>query len=115
MDAELSAVRDFLSSHAPYGALEPSEMSSLLATMGEVYVRRGTEVIGLGASNDTAYVVRSGAVEIRDTADDLVERAEESMTSWSYALSLMRIFCPATVHPSRPAPAWSRKVSEDSR
>ena len=80
MDPELSAVRDFLASHAPYGALEPPAMSSLLATMGEVYVRRGTEVIGLGASNDTAYVVRSGAVEIRDTSDDLVERAEESTT-----------------------------------
>jgi len=39
----------------------------------------------------------------------------ESMTSWSYALSLMRIFCPATVHPSRPAPARSRMVPGDSR
>lgn len=80
MDAELSAVRDFLASHAPYGALEPPALSSLIATMTTVYARRGTEVIGLGASNDTAYVVRSGAVEIRDAADDLVERAEEGTT-----------------------------------
>jgi CBS domain-containing protein len=60
--------------------LEPDADLLSRQTMGEVYVRRGTEVIGLGASNDTAYVVRSGAVEIRDTADDLVERAEESTT-----------------------------------
>jgi CBS domain-containing protein len=80
MDAELSAVKDFLASHAPYGALEASAMSSLLATMSSVYARRGTEVIGLGASNDTAYVVRSGAVEIRDATDELVERAEEGTT-----------------------------------
>jgi CBS domain-containing protein len=80
MDAELSAVRDFLASHAPYGALEPPALSSLLATMSTVYARRGTEVIGLGAGNDNAYVVRSGAVEIRDAEDDLVERAEEATT-----------------------------------
>jgi CBS domain-containing protein len=80
MDAELSAVRDFLASHAPYGALEPPALSSLIATMSAVYARRGTEVIGLGQANDTAYVVRSGAVEIRDSGDDLVERAEEATT-----------------------------------
>jgi len=80
MDAELGAVRAFVSSYDPYAALEPSALSSLLATMSTVYVRRGTEVIGLGAANDTAYVVRSGAVEIRDTTDDLVERAEEGTT-----------------------------------
>lgn len=80
MDAELAAVRDFLASHAPYEALEPSALSALLSTMSTVYTRRGTEVIGLGAANDTAYVVRSGAVEIRDTSDALVERAEAGTT-----------------------------------
>ena len=80
MDAELTAVRDFLGSHPPYDSLEPAALSALLATMSTVYVRRGTEVIGLGAANDTAYVVRAGAVEIRDTADGLVERAEEGTT-----------------------------------
>ena len=80
MNAELTAVRDFLGSHPPYDVLEPAALSALLATMSTVYVRRGTEVIGLGAPNDTAYVVRAGAVEIRDTADGLVERAEEGTT-----------------------------------
>ena len=80
MDAELTAVRDFLGSYPPYDSLEPAALSALLATMSTVYVRRGTEVIGLGAANDTAYVVRAGAVEIRDTADGLVERAEEGTT-----------------------------------
>lgn len=80
MDAELALVRDFLAAHAPFQALEPAALSALLSTMSTVYARRGTEVIGLGASNDTAYVVRSGAVEIRDTADVLVERAEEGTT-----------------------------------
>lgn len=80
MDAELSAVRDFLASHPPYEGLEPTALSSLVTTMSTVYARRGTEIIALGAGNDTAYVVRSGAVEIRDTEDGLVERAEEATT-----------------------------------
>src|SRR5665811_2401968 len=38
MNAELTAVRDFLGSHPPYDVLEPAALSALLATMSTVYV-----------------------------------------------------------------------------
>lgn len=80
MDAELSAVREFLATHAPFDALDRAELSALVARMSTVYARRGTQIVALGAPNDTAFVVRSGAAEIRDASDALVERSDPGTT-----------------------------------
>lgn len=66
--------------HSPYDALDAPALASLLSTMSTIYVRRGVEVIGLGATNDVAYIVRSGACEIHDASNVLVERSEEGTT-----------------------------------
>lgn len=76
MDAELAEVRDFLAQHAPFDVLRPEVLDRLPARLGVRYFRRGTMVLALDEVTDVVRVLRSGAVEVRDGAGDLVDRIE---------------------------------------
>lgn len=77
MNVELAEVRDFLAQHAPFADLPPEALDALPARLTARYFRRGTTLVAVGQRNDTMFVLRSGAVDIRDAHGALVERADE--------------------------------------
>lgn len=74
MDAELAEIRDFLARHAPFDRLPAEELAGLPRRCTLRYARRGSVVLAVGDHGDGLYVVRSGAVEVRDETGDLVDR-----------------------------------------
>ena len=75
VEVELAEVRDFLAGHAPFDALPGEVLARLPRRCTLRYARRGTVVLDAGEHGDGLYVVRSGAVEVRDETGDLVDRA----------------------------------------
>jgi CBS domain-containing protein len=80
MDVELREIRDFLSSHPPYSALPDKLLDELTTRIHLRYFRRGTTIVELGASNNSLFILRSGAVDIYRDGRDLVERADPGTT-----------------------------------
>jgi len=74
MEVELAEVRDFLAGHAPFDGLPPDVLAVLPRRCTVRYARRGTVVLDVGEPGEGLYVVRSGAVEVRDEAGGLVDR-----------------------------------------
>lgn len=75
MEAELAEVRDFLARHAPFDRLPGEVLAGLPRRCTLSYARRGSVVLDVGDHGDGLYVVRSGAVEVRDETGELVDRA----------------------------------------
>ena len=86
MDTELVEIRDFLAQHAPFDALPQPVLDRLVSRLEVRYVRRGTLILGVGQPTDVMYVLRSGAVDIRDRDGDLVERSESGTSFGMSAL-----------------------------
>lgn len=74
MDVELAEIRDFLAGHAPFDRLPGEVVARLPRRCTMRYARRGSVVLDVGDHGDGLYVVRSGAVEVRDDTGDLVDR-----------------------------------------
>ena len=74
MEVELAEVRDFLAGHAPFDRLPADELAALPRRCTIRYARRGSVVLDVGDRGDGLYVVRSGAVEVRDETAELVDR-----------------------------------------
>lgn len=74
MSVELDEVRKFLGEHEPFSHLPDDELRALPAKMEIIYVRRGETVITAGQPNDMLYVIRSGAVDVLDSQDVLLDR-----------------------------------------
>lgn len=75
MDVELAEIRDFLAEHAPFDRLPREALARLPRRCTLRYARRGSVVLDVGDRGDGLYVVRSGAVEVRDETGGLVDRA----------------------------------------
>lgn len=86
MDVELLEVRDFLAVNPPFDQLPDAVLDRLPALMTTRYVRRGEEILTLGEPNDEFYVIRSGAIDLRDEGDNLVERAAEGSSMGTVTL-----------------------------
>lgn len=86
MDVELHEVRDFLAVNPPFDQLPDAVLDELPALMTTRYVRRGEEILTLGEPNDEFYVIRSGAIDLRDEGDNLVERAAEGASMGTVTL-----------------------------
>jgi CBS domain-containing protein len=67
MDAELSEIRDFVFTHHPFDQLPKEKWTDVVKCLSLEYQRRGSTVLEPGASNAVLHLIRSGAVEIRDT------------------------------------------------
>ncbi|SDL35196.1 CBS domain-containing protein [Tessaracoccus oleiagri] len=76
MDVEVAEVVDFLAQHAPFSELTGAERRALAKELSIRYFRRGTVVIESGAPNHSLYIIRSGAVDIAEGGQDLVDRDE---------------------------------------
>ncbi len=88
LDVELAQIRDFLAQHPPFDDLPGAVLEALPQELSVEYFRRGTEVIGRGRANHHLYVLRSGAVDIRDADDVLVDRGEAGTCFGSITLVL---------------------------
>lgn len=77
MSVELAEVRDFLAAHAPFSQLPADTLDALPAKLTARYFRRGTTLVAVGQRNNTMFILRSGAVDIKDAHGALVERADE--------------------------------------
>lgn len=76
LDVELAEIRDFLRGHPPFADLPGDALTRLLPRLTMEYFRRGTAIMAPGRDNFRLFVVRSGAVDIRDSVGTLVDRGE---------------------------------------
>lgn len=77
MDFDLAEIRDFLAGHAPFDRLPPEALDALPRQLSVRYLRRGTPVPPPDADGPYLYVVRQGALEMRDADGDLVDKLGE--------------------------------------
>lgn len=80
MDIELIEIRDFLAAHHPFDQLSRDTLETLPKKLELRYMRRGTRIFEPDSENRYMYLVRSGAVEIRDPEDHLLSRLGEGDT-----------------------------------
>ncbi|MEX3505618.1 DUF294 nucleotidyltransferase-like domain-containing protein [Corynebacterium sp. LK2510] len=76
MSVELEEVSAFLAAHEPFSRLPAEVVRALPATMEITYVRRGDTIITAGEENNHLYVIRSGAVDVSDAEDNLLDRRD---------------------------------------
>ena len=83
MDVELIEIRDFLASHHPFDLL-PDEVLRLLPRQLSVrYFRRGTPFPPPDADQPYLYIVRRGAIDLRDERGELIGKlAEGDLCPW---------------------------------
>lgn len=102
MEIELLEIRDFLAAHPPFDAL-PEEALDALPRLFEIrYLRRGSVFPPEQSDAIEFFLLRSGAVELRDQQQQLVEKLAEGD---GYS---------ALCDPERHAAGWSGRVVEDS-
>ena len=88
MEAELLEIQEFLVMHAPFEALPERVLKELPRQLRTRYYKRGTEIVGAGTHNDEMFVLRSGAVEVRDPNGGLVDRYDTGRCfGWAALLS----------------------------
>lgn len=77
MEVELLEIRDFLSDVPPFDALSPDALDRLPPSLSIRYLRRGAPFPPAGAEGRFLYVVRQGAVELRNDRDEVVAKYGE--------------------------------------
>ena len=77
MEAELIEIREFLADHPPFSQLPPDALAALPKRLAVRYLRRGTPFPPGDEVQGALYLVRSGAVELRDRQGDLLEKIGE--------------------------------------
>jgi CBS domain-containing protein len=75
--SELHDVRDFLAARPPFESLPGAALNELPRHLAVRYLRRGADFPPSDADPASLYVLRKGAVEIRDGAGTLVEKLAE--------------------------------------
>lgn len=77
MVSELQDVRDFLAGRPPFESLPDPALNALPRHLTVRYLRRGADFPPSDAEPASLYVLRKGAIEIRDGAGTLVEKLAE--------------------------------------
>lgn len=77
MDVELIEIRDFLATHHPFDLLPADELDRLPRRLSIRYVRRGMPYPPPDADRPYLYILRRGAVELRDERGELVSKLAE--------------------------------------
>lgn len=77
MEVELIEIRSFLAGIAPFDRLPDDALDALPRQLSIRYLRRGTVFPPTDADRDYLYIVRAGAVEMRDRGDELVDKFGE--------------------------------------
>ncbi|MCU7933034.1 MAG: CBS domain-containing protein [Candidatus Thiodiazotropha sp. (ex Codakia rugifera)] len=77
MEIELVEIRDFLAKRPPFDALPEEQLNQLPKSLEIRYLRRGNLFPPGDATQGYIYILRSGAIELRDEEDNLVEKLGE--------------------------------------
>ena len=77
MDVELIEIQEFLASHPPFDQLPPETLERLPKRLSVRYFRRGSPFPPQDADQSYLYVIRRGAVELRDQQGELVGKLAE--------------------------------------
>jgi CBS domain-containing protein len=77
MDGELTEIINFVGKHTPFHHLDMPVLEQLVRQLEIIYVRRGRIVLASGDTNTYLYIIRSGAVELRDSDESLIARLGE--------------------------------------
>lgn len=80
MVSELRDIRDFLGRHPPFSTLPQAALERLPARISIRYLRRGSEFPPRSADPACFYLLRKGAVELRDETGALREKLAEGDT-----------------------------------
>jgi CBS domain-containing protein len=102
MDIELLEIRDFLATHHPFDLLPDEVLDYLPRHLSVRYFRRGTAFPPRDADQPYLYVLRRGAVELRDERGELVGKLAEGD------------ICPLPCRPGDPAARFSGATAEDT-
>ena len=73
MEIELIEIREFLAAHHPFDALPGDVLDRLPKLLSVRYLRRGTQLPLTNDAGNDIYIVRQGAVEIRDRGGELID------------------------------------------
>lgn len=104
VDVELIEIRDFLAGLPPFAELPKDALARLPREISVRYLRRATPFPPADADQPYLYVLRSGAIELRDANDQLIDKFGEGEL---YA-------CPAEEVGQAPELALHGTVVEDS-
>lgn len=74
---EIDDITAFLASTAPFDALDTAGLQVLARTVSVRYAKRGSQVLTVGDANAHLYIVRSGAVELKEMGASLTARLGE--------------------------------------
>ncbi len=77
MEIELVEIRDFLADHPPFGLLPAEVLDTLPKALSIRYLRRGTPFPPADANGEFLYMIRTGAVELRNEQEELVGKFGE--------------------------------------
>jgi len=83
MDVELIEIRDFLASHHPFDLLPDAVLGQLPRRLSVRYFRRGTPCPPDDTDRSDLYIVRRGAIDLRDEHGELIGKlAEGDLFPW---------------------------------
>lgn len=77
MEIELVEIRDFIAQHSPFDVLDDVALNNLPKDLTIRYLRRGNLFPDPVMKNKDLYIIRSGAVEFRDSQDQLIDKLAE--------------------------------------
>ena len=77
MEIELVEIRDFVAEHTPFDVLSEELLNNLPRSMAIRYFRRGCQFPDLSVKHKSLYIIRSGAIEVRNQNDQLVDKLAE--------------------------------------
>jgi len=77
MDVELIEIQEFLASHPPFDQLPDATLERLPKRLSVRYFRRGSPFPPEDADQSYLYIIRRGAVELRDSQGELVGKLAE--------------------------------------
>jgi CBS domain-containing protein len=74
---ELTEILDFFLAHSPFDQLQREQLKEGLRGLQAEYFPTGAQILNIGQENHLLHIVRSGAVELHDSDDNLVARLSE--------------------------------------
>ena len=102
MDVELIEIQEFLANHPPFDQLPDNVLEHLPKRLSVRYFRRGTEFPPPDADQPYLYIMRRGAVEMRNAHRDLIAKLAEGD------------LCTKPCRPDHPEAAYIGNVAEDT-
>mgnify|MGYP001805937959 CR=1 FL=1 len=83
MDIELIEIQEFLTRHPPFDLLPAATLTRLPKQLTVRYVRRGSPFPPTDAAAPQLYILRKGAIELRNAAGELIGKlAEGDLCEW---------------------------------